>query len=608
MVSAITLTLLLAGMFALAFDIQSVSANGTIYIRTDGSIDPPTASLATVDNVTYTFTGDINDSILVERDNIMLDGRGYSLQGSGIQRPSTGVQLSGRSNVTIKNIEIKGFSYGVFLDSSLNNSIIENNITDTYWDVFLTTSSCNLIMGNNFTFFYFGIEMERSSENNDVSANNMIHNSSITVPYFNTVSLSSSNNNIVSENNLSAEGVQGIYLYRSSNNGIFANNITANSVVAIWLEESSNNSLIGNRLGTDDSGGTLALTQSSGNILRNNRIIHDKKKGTFGVLGQNLSDFINDIDSSNTIDGKPIYYWVNEQAKMVPSDAKFVALINCSSIRVENLTLKNNFQGILIAYTHDCTISGNIIQDNIHGIYCYHTYETSLLDNSFVSNIDTSVYVLGLSNYTDIVRNNISKSYWGIYLESSAYNTIYRNNITNVVYGIRVDAGLANSIWENIIAGNQGALGLTNSWNNSIYHNYFANNAPQAFVQNSINSWDNGYSSGGNYWSDYNGTDIYSGPYQNETGSDGIGDTPYSIDTNNTDKYPLMKPYRAISLLGDMNLDGTVDISDAILAARAFGSGPEQPNWNSRADFNNDGIIDIFDLIVLANNFGKIIV
>jgi hypothetical protein len=57
------------------------------------------------------------------------------------------------------------------------------------------------------------------------------------------------------------------------------------------------------------------------------------------------------------------------------------------------------------------------------------------------------------------------------------------------------------------------------------------------------NVWDDGYPSGGNYWSDYNGTDLYSGPYQNQTGSDRIGDTPYVADANNTDRYPLMAAY-----------------------------------------------------------------
>jgi hypothetical protein len=57
------------------------------------------------------------------------------------------------------------------------------------------------------------------------------------------------------------------------------------------------------------------------------------------------------------------------------------------------------------------------------------------------------------------------------------------------------------------------------------------------------NSWDDDYPYGGNYWSDYTGVDVKSGPYQNETGSDGIGDTPHVIGEDNQDNYPLMKPY-----------------------------------------------------------------
>jgi hypothetical protein len=81
-------------------------------------------------------------------------------------------------------------------------------------------------------------------------------------------------------------------------------------------------------------------------------------------------------------------------------------------------------------------------------------------------------------------------------------------------------------------------------------------------MEESVNVWDGGYSSGGNYWSDYDGTDLYSGPYQNETGYDWIGDFPYLFDQNNRDRYPLTQPsvpeteevlmaYR--NLLGDYN-------------------------------------------------------
>jgi len=56
-------------------------------------------------------------------------------------------------------------------------------------------------------------------------------------------------------------------------------------------------------------------------------------------------------------------------------------------------------------------------------------------------------------------------------------------------------------------------------------------------------TWDDGYPSGGNYWSNYTGADIKSGISQDETGSDGIGDTAHIVSSgNNTDRYPLMAP------------------------------------------------------------------
>lgn len=139
--------------------------------------------------------------------------------------------------------------------------------------------------------------------------------------------------------------------------------------------------------------------------------------------------------------------------------------------------------------------------------------------------------------------------------------------------------------------------------NNTIYHNNFIKNTRQALSLDSVNIWDNGYPSGGNYWSEYAGVDFYSGPYQNETGSDGIGDTQYTVGANNTDRYPFIRPY--VPVLGDLNHDGHVDMYDAIQEASAFGCYPGHPLWNSDADLNQDGIIDIFDIIILAGNFGK---
>jgi parallel beta-helix repeat protein len=126
-------------------------------------------------------------------------------------------------------------------------------------------------------------------------------------------------------------------------------------------------------------------------------------------------------------------------------------------------------------------------------------------------------------------RNNITAhNYVGIWLDSSSGNSISGNNITDNDYGVYF--------------GEYGYVSV-GSFNNTIYHNNFRNNTKQVYdiswdypqdIVPSINVWDDGYPSGGNYWSDYNGTDA---------NHDGIGDTPYIIDANNTDNYPLMTQY-----------------------------------------------------------------
>jgi hypothetical protein len=68
-------------------------------------------------------------------------------------------------------------------------------------------------------------------------------------------------------------------------------------------------------------------------------------------------------------------------------------------------------------------------------------------------------------------------------------------------------------------------------------------NTVQLATYYATNTWDNGYPSGGNYWSDYTGSDAKSGPNQDQSGSDGIGDTPRVIDFYNKDNYPLMEPW-----------------------------------------------------------------
>ena len=78
------ITFLFSNVMILGFNIQIAMSSETIYIRADGSIDPPTANITNLNNITYTFTDNISyDSILVQRDDIIVDGANYTLQGTG---------------------------------------------------------------------------------------------------------------------------------------------------------------------------------------------------------------------------------------------------------------------------------------------------------------------------------------------------------------------------------------------------------------------------------------------------------------------------------------------------------------------------------------------
>jgi parallel beta-helix repeat protein len=537
--------------------------SGTIYIRANGSVDPPTAPISTIDNVTYTLTGNITsdaDGIVIERDNIVVDGAGYTVQGIGGPYMPVGVSLTGRTNDTVENVNVNGFgngielrfcsnitvsenivesyrhdvgygtTYGVLLSetsrtfasqnnitrndygililgSSSYNVICENSITNnTEGIVILSGPSDNAIVENEIAHSFRGIMMNEPGENNVFSknkitdsdnaiwalktSNNTFSENHMTNPrgfYFhqcnynefhgNEISgdigiwLRYSSHNVIYENNMNNSHVQlddsfgntfytnnmtkcGVTLVSSSNNSISENHMSA---ISLW--QSSCNNILGNSvIGNDQYG--IRLSESSGNILENNKMVDNHYN--FYIYGETASDFANDIDTSNTVDGRPIYYWIDKRDSTVPSDAGYVALINCTSITVKNQGLVGNGQGILLINTTDSTVIKNSITDNLEGI--------------------------------------------------------------------RLSWSSANSISENSIVTNEYGVALKNSSNNKLHHNNFIDNLEQVFVENSsVNVWDDGLE--GNYWSDYNGTDA---------NHDGIGDTPYIIDANNTDNYPLM--------------------------------------------------------------------
>ena len=133
----------------------------------------------------------------------------------------------------------------------------------------------------------------------------------------------------------------------------------------------------------------------------------------------------------------------------------------------------------------------------------------------------------------------------GIDLFDSSNNQITESDIfNNNFFGFSLMCSSNNIIAENSIFEN-GEIGLylaclIPTSNNLIYHNNFINNEEQIVDEDYPNSFDNGYPAGGNYYDDYAGIDLYSGPDQEEPGPDGIGDTPY-VFAGGQDNYPFME-------------------------------------------------------------------
>nr|QNO52933.1 Ycf48-like protein [Methanosarcinales archaeon ANME-1 ERB6] len=362
-------------------------------------------------------------------------------------------------------IGVPGYA-GIYLDNADHCNISHNNVSGNCHGIGLESSSSNTITDNNASYSTFGITLNYSTSN--------------------TIANNNANNN----------HEMGIILQYSSSNTITGNNASYNLFVGMFLVDSGNNT------------------------LRNNLMFGNG--GNFGAEGKGYPELNNDIDISNLVDGKPIYYLVNASDTVIDpsSNAGTVYCINCDNVTVKDLTLAGNPSCIYLYNTSSSRIknnsltssglmgavsciyilnsSNNIITGNNArgsiGIQLVFSIGNTITDNDFQDSLTNNIIIWGSDNNI-VAGNNVSSGVKnGIWLTRSFNNNTITNNIAShstVAHGICLDRGSNNNTITGNTASNNGKNGinLEDSDNNIITNNTANNNSENGiYLETSINN------------------------------------------------------------------------------------------------------------------------
>jgi parallel beta-helix repeat protein len=399
------LIILAVSLFS-AIEVQSVKASGTIYIRADGGIDPRDAPISTIDNVTYTLTGNITgdygSALLVERDNIVIDGSAHTIDG--VPEIGIGIWMNGNNNVTIRNVNITNFRTGIYLVSCSLISINANTIERSYLcSIGLYSCSLISIYGNILAHNWEGIWVD-SSSGNTISANNVTNNGHY------GIFLDYSSNNSISGNEITNDGDiyyggGGIHLSSSSNNSIAGNNIIDNSYDGIELSSSTNNSISENTIANNGPG--IILSQYYGeftlgplpsfNSIWHNNFINNTVQVKVDVVEYMEPGWVSFWD--NGCEGN---YWSNYNGTDSDPDGIGDTEYTIDANNTDHYPLMGMFHGYTILWQEE-------------------TYTVNIISNSTVSGIGHAILTTSqLPNFT-IIEESFESIYFHVSGKEGTY-------------------------------------------------------------------------------------------------------------------------------------------------------------------------------------------
>lgn len=280
----------------------------------------------------------------------------------------------------------------------------------------------------------------------------------------------------------------------------------------------------------------------------------DNYVGIF-VRSSRNSQFANNVISCNhigiDINNRSTYNIISGNSLQENNVSIHVYYADLNTFFANNLT--NSPVGVVVRYSNNNSFSDNKITDGLNGLIL-NDADFSNISSNMLSDLEYGIQIKTHANHNFISENNIINcSYAGIDLDNYACNNkLLNNTITNSEVGIDISnwsinnsisrnhltanlVGLhfwyadMNKIFQNNLVSNHVGAAFLYSQNSRFYHNTLNNTQQVNISSDYINDWDDGLE--GNYWKNYNGSD---------TDKNGIGDSLYAIDANNTDNHPLM--------------------------------------------------------------------
>ena len=497
------------------------------------------------------------------------------------------VILAHCSNILVKNQNCSNSSVGILLGYSSNININNNTCSSNHNEgIFLFNSDNNNLRNNRCFNNSNGINFDFTSDNNNISNNTCNFNKNGIM--INSVS------NIINNNSCLYNDI-GIDILETSHNNILINNSCSNNNKhGIYIYESNDNNLIDNICSFNKENG-IYLYKSKNSILLNNTLFNEGI-----VISGNSIEYWNthSINTTNTVNGKSVFYYKNKEGGTVPIGAGQIILANCTNMVVENQNCSNGSIGILIGYSLNNTfINNKCLNNKNYGIYLHYSSDNTFNNNTYSANENKGIG-LHYSDHNTIINNSCSfNNKYGIELYHSDYNTLINNNNSfNNQGGIQMYYSDNNNLKNNICSYNNyrgidflesnnnlisninctfnrhgidlhhsscyneilncnisdndeyGIYVYSSANDNKIYHNNFINNSA---YDRCSNLYDDGLE--GNYWSNYEGPD---------NNADGIGDWQYFISSgSNSDRFPLMKPIEPLPKIRSTNpYDGDEEV------------------------------------------------